>query len=1140
MKKPISLKLLVRLFAILSITSISVEAQNNCPSLPKKSNFDTLTFIKTETPTDPSKATGIWLGQGTILRNGTEKRPAFIPSNRPTWAIAIAHAWNYHRNIIKRVNYPKIGYWMATMVQESELGCVDDNVWDAPYKISANQAKATTLMYHTGCYQIEGPGTAYAQLNQNYPYGRFPINSYKAFMEGRDNMETSSLVKSYFDVYTPYVYNYIKGWKLYESIDCTKDPLAYEKSSASGFNGGINLFANASNFFNRTQDNNACWAGLPATTAAYGEDLAKWTSVLEDMKNYCQYPTGSTFDSYYNVAIKWSDITNYLTIINKIYPEINFATKVIPNVQKAFEKIAGSTTGTIPFKQLGPVIDQIILSLPAEYPQTVEGSPIGSLKCSGKTIPYGHFEILNGSNNFCLGNSVTLNLVVDGGGGTATTFKWYKGSVSPANQIANTQSVTITPTSTGTFVYTAEICNSDGCYQVNTNSSTSDCLDSRNILGVQIKVNQCSSCSTLVSATSVNTPCKGMAKGQINLTITNPPANYKVSYKGTTPTGNFSGSFNASGSTASIKNVRDGAYNIIIEDLSNGTCKAYTNVIVGFTTLINEYVKAKITSTAACKANLQADIIKLPSPCRWKVEAFAPVYFQWENWMNIGISTSTGASSLEKWTNFYPKPSTYDQYSDAQVFEGYYYLASDESMTINMAVTNTPGASQIYSYKVNIYDDANKLVKTYDVPAGSAKGDQPYTVGTYTVTCPFTPPNAYNFTWNPTINNQTNTASKSTGNVNVSSTNDVMYTVTATNTTNTQCVLNDSVKVLKDPSCAPVCTKPTDVISLNATNSTLTGCSPTTGKIETNTLTNGLAYQWYFDGGSGYTAYTGTGNNGTVSGNKVTLSNLTQNGNYRLRLAGLSSDMNTATCYVEQTFAVSITTTPSKPSISGTSTYCESDNISLTANKGNTTDLVTTWEWKLGTTILSGNTASYSKLNAVIADGGSYTLVAKNGSCSSTASSALAVTVTAKPTFTITSPPSQCGGSIDLATTYSNLSAGTMKYYNDALATTLLGSSIVSTSGSYYLQATSGTCKSSIQTVVVSFKSPPVPPTVQTINYCKDVTASALTATGTALKWYADNLSSTSISTPTPNTSTVGTIDYYVTQTVNGCERNRT
>ena len=69
-----------------------------------------------------------------------------------------------------------------------------------------------------------------------------------------------------------------------------------------------------------------------------------------------------------------------------------------------------------------------------------------------------------------------------------------------------------------------------------------------------------------------------------------------------------------------------------------------------------------------------------------------------------------------------------------------------------------------------------------------------------------------------------------------------------------------------------------------------------------------------------------------------------------------------------------------------------------------------------------------------------------------------------------------------------------------------------------------------------------VAPTLTTpINYCQNATATALTATGSSLKWYTVAINGTALSAaPTPITTVTGTTTYYVSQTVSSCESQRT
>ncbi len=786
----------------------SVLGQNNCPALPKKTSFDTLAYIKAEIPTDAARPLGLWLGQGIVQRTPTERRPGYIPSNKPSWAIATAVAWNYARNVNQRVEYPKIGYWMATLVQETELRCATGLTWSAPAQVpnAYDPAIVYAAQINNGCLQIEGPTSAYSALQQAYPLGRFPTANYHTLMEGVDGYEASALVKTYYDNYTGQIFNYNMGWNFYKNVDCKRqyDAYAYEKMTASNYNAGPNAFLSAKTILDNTGP--GCWTGLPAATAGYANDIASWISVFENNTSYCGYPAGSTWGGYYNANMAWADVTHYLGIIDNMYPEINFATAVIPSVQAAFVAKAGSIAGTIPFQQFGSVIDAIVLKLPLERPTYVEGSPTGgALNCSGATLPYGHVEILDGSTTMCLGNSVTLELVVDAGGGTSPTYKWMNAA---GTVIGTARTITITPTATGVFKYAAQICNSAGCYTVYSNTQ-STCQDTRDLNGFKVTVSNCSSCTFTASAASVNTPCTGMNAGKINLTLTNAPANYKVTYTANTPLGPVTNTFNSSGSTVAINNLRDGAYNIILEDIATPTCKAYTNVIVNYTTAVNEYIDATKVSLSAdkCTATVKADLKELPAPCNWKLQTYVDNFFQWENQVNLGIQTSTGISTLEKYTRVAAKPEI-DPYNNVQLNEAVMTLNTGDRIDIYIALTT---GAQAMPYTTRIYDENNVLVSTIVAPAG-ASNSGPYFAGSYTVTCPTPTLPAYTYSWSPTLTTVTNAAKVSNGTISINFNTPTTYTVTAQNPTNSACKLTDTLII--QPTCATAL--PVNFVSFDA------------------------------------------------------------------------------------------------------------------------------------------------------------------------------------------------------------------------------------------------------------------------------------------------------------------------------------
>lgn len=115
---------------------------------------------------------------------------------------------------------------------------------------------------------------------------------------------------------------------------------------------------------------------------------------------------------------------------------------------------------------------------------------------------------------------------------------------------------------------------------------------------------------------------------------------------------------------------------------------------------------------------------------------------------------------------------------------------------------------------------------------------------------------------------------------------------------------------------------------------------------------------------------------------------------------------------------------------------------------------------------------------------------------------------------------------------YSYLSNGTGTGINGATNSTFnLTSATLSITlqpGEYHVYISKPSCTTAIPTAT----SP--------VNYCQNETSTALTATGTNLLWYTTAAGGSGNATsPTPSTSTVGTTNYYVTQTTNGCESSR-
>lgn len=81
---------------------------------------------------------------------------------------------------------------------------------------------------------------------------------------------------------------------------------------------------------------------------------------------------------------------------------------------------------------------------------------------------------------------------------------------------------------------------------------------------------------------------------------------------------------------------------------------------------------------------------------------------------------------------------------------------------------------------------------------------------------------------------------------------------------------------------------------------------------------------------------------------------------------------------------------------------------------------------------------------------------------------------------------------------------------------------------------------SSTESVTITVNPIPAAPSVTSLNYCQNATASLLSAGGTNLLWYPTATGGVGSATaPTPSTANSGTFSFYVSQTINGCESPR-
>jgi gliding motility-associated-like protein len=198
-----------------------------------------------------------------------------------------------------------------------------------------------------------------------------------------------------------------------------------------------------------------------------------------------------------------------------------------------------------------------------------------------------------------------------------------------------------------------------------------------------------------------------------------------------------------------------------------------------------------------------------------------------------------------------------------------------------------------------------------------------------------------------------------------------------------------------------------------------------------------------------------------------------------------------------------------------------------------------TYTWTNAISVVVGTSTSTANLNNLQA--GTYTLTVTDVSgCSSTATP-VQITNNAAPSAPISSSPiNYCQGATatQLSATGTALLWYTIPVGGVGVSTAPTPSTSVAGIVSYYVSQTVAGCESPYTQVDVIVNATPAAPTVTSpVIYCQGAASVALTAIGSGLLWYTVPVGGVGSATaPTPSTAIAGSTNYYVSQTVSGCE----
>ena len=228
-------------------------------------------------------------------------------------------------------------------------------------------------------------------------------------------------------------------------------------------------------------------------------------------------------------------------------------------------------------------------------------------------------------------------------------------------------------------------------------------------------------------------------------------------------------------------------------------------------------------------------------------------------------------------------------------------------------------------------------------------------------------------------------------------------------------------------------------------------------------------------------------------------------------------------------------TPPTAYAVTGGGSYCQgSAGVPVGVTNSETGVTYTLYKDAVAQTPTAAGTGAAISFGNQLA--GTYTVSGTNsgGTVSMTGNAVIAEN-TPMPTPSGTLVQSICSGTSPTVASLTATGTGTIQWYAAPSGGTALATSTALTNGThYYASQTIGGCESPGRLdVTVAITAAPTGSSSQTFCSGTSPTVATLTATGTAIKWYAAPNGGSALAT---TTALVNGTHYYASQTVNGCE----
>ncbi len=309
------------------------------------------------------------VGEATLKEWGV-KTDMYIPENKKGWAIANAHAHSLLTNLVG-MDIITPNHFNACALNESHCGCEADII---PDPASMN----TPLSYQAlsvadGCFQFTPTG--WLQLEQFFPEMVDGL-SHSSIISG--NYARSCIMRAYYDMTALLYWEKVRCWDPIGMLQNTNDPYLIESLLGIAFYRGMDedyfgtvfdskraTYLASENVIQDAFDASDIESGAlnyGARQRNNAKQLDNNTTASWATNSMYYAPEDFSWRGWYDDDIAWSDMQAYFDEIDDMFLGSDWSS-IASEVQIVFNEINGGSP--IPFTQLGPVIDKLVLLLPA-------------------------------------------------------------------------------------------------------------------------------------------------------------------------------------------------------------------------------------------------------------------------------------------------------------------------------------------------------------------------------------------------------------------------------------------------------------------------------------------------------------------------------------------------------------------------------------------------------------------------------------------------------------------------------------------------------------------------------------------------------------------------------------------------------